>query len=345
MQALESFLEASDVPESDVRAILTAAAAAPSLHNAQPWRFAVRGRTIAVSADPSRRLPHVDPDDRNLHIGVGAAVFNIRVAAGDLGYAPSWRLRPYPDRALLAEVELGPRTGHRGPLADLYDAIPARRTNRQPFTGDSLPEPLVRDLVAAAGAEGATLRVFRDRSEVRRVVGLLHAAELAAASDPGRTADRDRWVGGDREREGIPDAALGPLPDDPGSAFRDFGIHGVATRGYAAFERQPTVAVLSTQRDRPTDWLRAGQALERVLLVATRAGVSASFLNQPLEDRELRWQLRSPFEGIGVGQMVLRLGYGPPVPPVPRRPLGEMLDAYVSALHGHEPGTPQIEPD
>ncbi|MEO7980641.1 MAG: hypothetical protein ABI807_07100 [Sporichthyaceae bacterium] len=43
----------------------------------------------------------------------------------------------------------------------------------------------------------------------------------------------------------------------------------------------PAISVLSTAHDRPTDWVRAGQALERLLLEATRAGVSASFLNQP----------------------------------------------------------------
>src|SRR5687768_11538906 len=126
----DAFLALADLPTSDVRTILDAAVAAPSLYNAQPWRFSLRHRLIAVSADPARRLRQADSDDRNLHIGVGAAVFNMRVAAGWLGYAPWWRLCPDPGRRfLLAEVEPGPRTGNRGPLADLYEAIAQRRTN------------------------------------------------------------------------------------------------------------------------------------------------------------------------------------------------------------------------
>jgi nitroreductase len=114
MAVPESLLAASDASTSDLGTILTAAAAAPSMNNAQPWRFAIRPHSIAVSADPERRLPHLDPDDRNLHIGVGAAVFNIRVAAGQLGYAPTWRLCPDPEHPLLlSEVELGDRTGNR----------------------------------------------------------------------------------------------------------------------------------------------------------------------------------------------------------------------------------------
>ena len=66
-------------------------------------------------------------------------------------------------------------------------------------------------------------------------------------------------------------------------------------------------------------------ALERALLVLTRAGVSASFMNQPVELPDVRWLLRSPLTGVGQAQMVLRIGYGPPVPPTPRRPLGEVV--------------------
>jgi hypothetical protein len=70
--------------------------------------------------------------------------------------------------------------------------------------------------------------------------------------------------------------------------------------------------------------VRAGQALERVLLIATTEGLAASFMNQPLEHPDLRWLIRSPLTGGGAAQMIMRLGYGEPVPPTPRRPIGEV---------------------
>lgn len=73
--------------------------------------------------------------------------------------------------------------------------------------------------------------------------------------------------------------------------------------------------------DGPVDWVRAGQALERLLLEATRAGLAASFLNQPLEQDDLRRLVRSPRTGVGHSQMILRLGYGDEVPATPRRPV------------------------
>jgi hypothetical protein len=90
------------------------------------------------------------------------------------------------------------------------------------------------------------------------------------------------------------------------------------------FEQAPTIAVLSTLADQRADWVRAGMALERALLVLTRAGVSASFMNQPVELPDLRWLLRSPLTGVGHPQMVLRIGYGDTVPPSPRRALREV---------------------
>lgn len=49
--------------------------------------------------------------------------------------------------------------------------------------------------------------------------------------------------------------------------MRDFGAHRHAEVLTArTFERHPTITVLSTAHDRRTDWLRAGQARERILL-------------------------------------------------------------------------------
>ncbi|MGV9852260.1 Acg family FMN-binding oxidoreductase, partial [Streptomyces sp. NPDC003442] len=64
----------------------------------------------------------------------------------------------------------------------------------------------------------------------------------------------------------------------------------------------------------------------RVLLRATLAGLSASFVTQALEWHDLRWPLRDPTSGMAYVQMMLRLGYGPPGPRTPRRPARDVLD-------------------
>jgi len=87
----------------------------------------------------------------------------------------------------------------------------------------------------------------------------------------------------------------------------------------------PVLAVLGTDADTPAAWLTAGQALMRVLLQACRQGMSASFLNQPIEVAELRPRLREVIGCPGFPQLLLRMGYGHAVRPTPRRPLGEVI--------------------
>ena len=87
------------------------------------------------------------------------------------------------------------------------------------------------------------------------------------------------------------------------------------------YPADPCVAILSTPEDTPMAWLNAGQALQRVLLLATIRGLAASFLNQPLDTPEIRRELFA----FGHPQMILRLGYARPDVGTPRRALADLM--------------------
>ena len=106
--------------------------------------------------------------------------------------------------------------------------------------------------------------------------------------------------------------------------MRDFIPTRPHPAGYAWFEEERQLAVLSTVGDSRTDWLRAGLALQRAWLTATLRGVAVTPLTQPLETAA--WQVRDPRSGIEYPQMILRLGYGLPVAGAPRRPVSDALD-------------------
>jgi len=84
------------------------------------------------------------------------------------------------------------------------------------------------------------------------------------------------------------------------------------------------LAVLSTPSGSRADWLRAGQALQHVLLAATARGIAASPLTQPLETADA-WLVHDPRSSTEKPQMILRLGYGLPVTGTPRRPVADTL--------------------
>jgi hypothetical protein len=193
-----------------------------------------------------------------------------------------------------------------------------------------VPAALLDVLSAAATAEGARLRPVVDPSSVAAVVGVLRAAETDEAGDPALLGERAAHVGGPGRTSGIPVASLGPRPAaaDGSSvgAVRDLGVGVAAVRESAPFETAPTLALLGTPADEPADWVRAGQALQRLWLEVTTAGLHASLLNQPLEHPRLRPALLALAPGAGAApQVLLRIGHGEPVPPTPRRPLSELL--------------------
>ncbi|OII70528.1 MULTISPECIES: nitroreductase [unclassified Streptomyces] len=317
-----------------VTSLVADATKAPSMHNAQPWlfRYARGTGVLRMRMDPARAMPHADPDHRALHVGCGAALFNLRVAAARAGWEPGITLLPDPaDPELLADVVFGKPVAADDRLADLYPALARRRTNRFPFTEEAVPQAVRDELSGAALAEGARL-VFLDAWQTEAVLELVRDAEAEEASDAGKRAEVARWTwraesADDPGRtEGIPSYALGPRRYGGRAPVRDFAAsERPAGRGTAVFEQMPCLAVLGTRQDRPEDWLHAGQAVERVLLQATLDGLATSLNSHALEWPELRWAVRDPRSAMGHAQMLIRFGYGPEVPATPRRPVEEVL--------------------
>ncbi|MFF4615544.1 Acg family FMN-binding oxidoreductase [Nonomuraea jabiensis] len=301
-----------------VKRLLVAAGQAPSVHNTQPWRFKVRGDdVIELLADWDRWLPVSDPRGRSLHVSCGAALFNLRIAARAAGRRPDARLLPDPEKApdLLAAIDLGARARPTAEARELYELIPVRRTNRRPYDERLIPAHVLHDMRTAAALEHARL-ILLDRRSAADLLDYAATAQDELARDNAYMAELATWTSG----HGVPSYVHGPLATGVVDPVRDFGRRA----GSARFESHPQLAVLSTAGDEPMDWLRAGQALERVLLVAARHEVSASFLNQPLDLRDMR-RRSDPRHRRGHPQMIMRLGYAPTVSRAPRRPVTELL--------------------
>jgi hypothetical protein len=318
-----------------LRELVRSAILAPSSHNAQPWIFhiPVNSAFVELYADRTRALPVMDPDDRELTMSCGSALFNLRLAARHAGFTDLVEPLPDPDDPdLLARVRLGSPYVATDAERALFAVIPHRHTNRHAFVARAVPPELLKSLQLAASAEGALLCLLRTPTERMR------AAELVAEGDRKQGADRAfrrelaSWLHPNRAhtRDGMPGYALGlgdwssyvgPL------VVRTFDWGG----GQAARDRDlalgsPVMAILWTVTDTVADWVNAGQALQRVLLRATVDDVSASFLNQPVEVPALRALMREEFGISGYPQTLLRLGYGPAVEnAMPRRPVEDVM--------------------
>ena len=312
---------------------LQSAISAPSVHNSQPWRFRLGVHHVDVFVDSSRRLTAIDPMGREAMISVGAAVLNLRVAILAAGRIPLTQLLPSPDEPeLVARITLGAAHHPDATMLALQSAIGQRRTNRRPFRDIEVRDEVLDQLTAAASAEAATLTVA-DPVGREVILDIVRNAQDAQARDPRYISELGNWTALDPMfGEGVPARSFGPTHDWDDVPIRDFGLaHPEARRRHDWFEAAPTVVVLSTDADTPVQWLRAGQAMERVLLTATVRGVANTPMTAPTELPELRGLLNESGDRR-VAQVILRLGYGDPCPPTPRRPLADVLESTRRAV-------------
>ncbi|HEX9033293.1 MAG TPA: nitroreductase family protein [Streptosporangiaceae bacterium] len=315
--------------EGVLRRVIEAASAAPSIHNTQPWRFvAVADDLLEVRADPGRALWVADPHARALYMSCGAALFNIRTAIRMTGYNPLvWPL-PHPrfSPMVLAVVQAEPGRSPSFAEREMYEAIWHRHTNRAPFTDEPVSDSIRVALEQAAGFEFATLRMLSDR-DAATVVELADRASAELAGDVEHQIEMQNWIATDSQTDGIPAEALPSQPSrKPGPVRTDMTSAAPAVhRPSRDYEHSPQLAVLTTERDEPGDWLRAGQALQRVLLTATTHGLATSFLYQPIELHDMRGANAPAWPWQENPQIVIRFGFGQDQPGSPRRPLDDVL--------------------
>jgi hypothetical protein len=314
-----------------LRFVLRYAILAPSSHNSQPWLFHIDGNAVEVFADRTRRLPVVDPDDRELVMSCGAAVYNLRLALRHFGEGCNVSVLPEgTDSDLLARVDLtGEATGDLL-LEEQFAAIRSRHTCRQAFDDTPIDPEVARRLRQAASAEGALL-VDIPKERRNMVTGLVTEADFVQMSDSVFRRELAHWMRASHPArgDGMPGYALGlsELQSAVGPLIvRTFDVgSSQAAKDDDLSRGSALLAVVVTASDDVADWIAAGQAMQRVLLTATAAGLRASFLNQPIEISSMRLQLSRALAVPGDPQLLLRFGYGPSSAPTPRRPVAEVL--------------------
>lgn len=312
-----------------VRECVLAATLAPSSHNTQPWRFRQLRENLDLIADRTRALPANDPNDRELTLSCGAALFNLRVAAA----ARSWTavVDEFPfadDEDLLARITFVTASGREIEDAErLAAAIPLRRTFRKRFVDQPVDQEIIDALVFAAEQEHCFAAPIVGSQRRETAADVIAEADQIEWADPVWRREISSWMHPQRRNEGFAVPGLSHLAGQLVARTFDLGA-GVAAHDRQILEGTPLLLVVGSLADQEADWLRAGQALERVLLTACSLGLQASYLNQPLHIAALRTRIRELAPTALVPQVLLRLGR--PVEqlsPASRRPAGEVFVA------------------
>jgi hypothetical protein len=326
----EAARPAIPIPADRADYLIATAARAPSVHNTQPWRFRVGEYAIELHADVGRKL-RVDPLGREMLISCGAALFGLRLAVRSIGYQPVVELLP--DRGqlrLLARVKLGAAEPITAKERRMLEALPHRHTHRGPFAPGPLPAGLVPGLQHDALAEGAELVLIDQAIAYQKLAGITEVVSHRQDLDPVAQAEVRRWSRDvdDPAHDGVPAHAFpastghgpGQLPQRDFDLGRGLGLLPAGGPPPAA------TAVLITRGDGRADWLRAGQALHRLLAHAAGSWVFASLYTQPLEADAIRALIRERLALHGAPQMLLQLGLAHTAHATARRPPTDLIE-------------------
>ncbi len=320
---------------ADTKVITTAvelACHAPSLHNAQPWRWVADGASVDLFLDPQQIVRSADKSGREAIISCGAALDHFRTAMAAAGWATNVDQFPNPNNLdHLATVDFAPVDYVTQARRDRAAAILRRRTNRLPFRAPkhwASFEPVLRssfdnDLVSldvlSEDVRPRLAEAARQTEALRRYDDLYHY-ELRW------------WTGLVEGSEGIPQSALVSESDDRRvDVNRRFPIDPSTEPSSAGRYDQAKILMLSTTGDSHVDALNCGEALSAILLECTMAGLATCPVTHVTELEASRDMIRDLATGpAAVPQVLIRVGIEPEgesaPEPTPRKPLHEVLE-------------------
>ncbi|MCK5928793.1 MAG: nitroreductase family protein [Nocardioides sp.] len=316
------------------RSIVAMAMRAPSLHNTQPWRWRIASEhTLELYADHDRQLHGVDPRARLMTLSLGCALHHAVVAARSVDRAVLVERFPDGPPDLVARLHLEGRSpagpADRVALASLV----ARRTDRRPFSSWEVPTATL-DRLAEVSAEAGAPAVVLDVRQRVAVEHLVSTASLVQSSRRLVEREHSRWwaVEPRATYDGVPAELVPDRVVDPLGRGRDGAgtLDGTPAEDAEAVAERAAVLAICHDDDTREGWLAAGEALSAVWLEAVGEGLGGVPVSLPVEEPEVREQLRSGVLGLAVQpQVLLRLGWphtsSARLPGAPRRPIDDVL--------------------
>jgi len=295
---------------------------ATSIMNSQPWRIELFPDRLDLLVDRQRHLAVLDPCGRQMSLSLGVALFNARVVAAAAGVCVEVLRAPDPTRSDLfarlrladgvSDDEIGAFDGH----------IEGARPTQVGLRHVPVSTEVMARLVAAARAEGCDLHLCegRDREAVAVVAW---QAEQQVEANPAAIAQMRAWLSSDDNRlDGVRRvASMLSVPEE--SASDEAGV-----RRAAASE---CIAVLTGPGDYVASWVRSGEALQRVLLELTTAGLGFGLLSMPIEVPDARREISQTLGLDHSAQLIIRIGAGGDAPPLRRRRLVDVLTDHSEA--------------
>jgi molybdopterin/thiamine biosynthesis adenylyltransferase len=267
--------------------IVAAAMRAPSGGNSQPWYIEAGPSNITISV-ATEHTSTMDVGFRGSAVAVGAALYNVRIAAAARGMLGPVSVAEDVGGSPL-RVTMHFENGSDPALADLYESMLARETNRHTGTLEPLDDQTIKLLTATAEREGARLQLLTERDDLTRAATIFGAADRIRYLTPRlhqEMVSELRWPGDPNPDAGIDVRSLELDASDLAlfDVVRRSDVMACLTEWKAgsalgdAMRDQvlssSALAVVTVTGERLSDYARGGSAVEAVWILAQREGLA-----------------------------------------------------------------------
>ncbi len=343
-QALLPWDRAGSLYREPRQRALSYAILAPNPHNRQPWLVDLStDNQVTLFVDTEKLLPHTDPLNRQITIGLGCFLEVMVMAAAEQGYRVDLNLFPEggdAGRLTKAPVAIATFAEDAAVKSDpLFAHVMQRRTLKEPFDMTKTVPQSALDAMIASGQNGTSLAGSLDEKSVAELRALTTQALQIEIDTPHTYKESvDLFRIGKTEIEANPDGI-----DFSGVLFESLAFIGQFDRavvmdrnstsyaqGVSAVMENAQTAMghiwMVTKGNSREDQIASGRDWVRVNLAATAQGIGFQPLSQALQEypemAEIYKAVHARFAPQGgTVQMLSRLGYGPSVPASPRWPL------------------------
>lgn len=278
-----------------MREIIRHSTLAASGHNAQPWLFEISEGRIEIYPDYSRKLPSVDPQNRELWISLGCALENLCIAAKELGYDPQIS---YPLERECIRVDIYSMKAIEG---SPFESIPLRQNTRTGYDRQKVDGQDLIKVEAIPLEQGIVVEILDSDKKLEKVLEYVHAGNLVQIADSGFREELIHWIRFNKREslaslDGLDSRCLG-LPPSPRwigeGVMRRTSPDKQATSDAKLLRSSAGVIVISSDSDSKSSWVRTGQVYQRLALMLTSLNIKSAFLNQPIEVPLIRTQFQS----------------------------------------------------
>ena len=322
----------NNISLADFEFLVAQAVKAPSGHNTQPWRFRQNESAVEVYPDFDRRLPVVDPDDRELFVSLGCATENLCLAAQNIGYESSVAVG---DTGVIAVALTEGADVKSNPL---FEQIDLRQTNRSIYTGEEIALDALRKLQSVCSEKGISIHYYaRQTKQFNDIEQYVLQGNTRQMQNESFKAELKSWMRfnkkhQDQTLDGLSYAVFGApnVPRWMAEPIMSMAINA-KTQNKADREKIDSASHLvlfTTRENSRREWVSLGRTLQRFLLTATELGVAHAYLNQPNEEVEIASEMAKTLDLDGeYPTVLLRVGYGEQQAYSKRRPIGDIIVA------------------